>query len=440
MVAPGKNSIKERPVMNDHRFDSKMVAAPNRRSDETNTFVASVMRKIKIAYGNQSTKKQTSVWKTFLNLKHGHNLAFGILAVLVVSTVAFSGYAYAIGSDPISLIKRWVEGDKVKIEYQGREFEHGATRNYSDAAITALAEANTAQGLAFHAANKLAIPKDGVEYVSVPASLDPASDYRHPYFATITSVNDQTVTLNKQYAWGDKMSPSQSVDETVQIPTVNFRYYVKGEPVAATADSIGKLAMVFTDTSMRHVISTNEVTKEVNYFGFELTHDLDSFKEIGVGDPIDNSKDSALFEPSWGGLSNLCLNNGADACDIYKFSKPENHGLFVQVGSRQIMNAYNPDAISYGEGVGPGESQPQDLISRNLMGEIVSISDTHFVLKTSSGANWKLAFDKDKQKAFSKRYSELKVGDKLVGQVLESVHNLNNREIDNRRIGSMERY
>lgn len=46
----------------------------------------------------------TTPWSRPIHLSHGHKLAFGILAAAIISTIAFTGYAYAIGSDPISLI------------------------------------------------------------------------------------------------------------------------------------------------------------------------------------------------------------------------------------------------------------------------------------------------------------------------------------------------
>src|SRR5690348_13001346 len=140
--------------MNNIQFDTRLVAATNRRSDDTNIFVKDVMQKIKVLHAadNMTAPKQT-VWQRFICLPAPQRIAMGVLAAVVVSVASFTGYAYAIGSDPVSLIKRWIEGDKVKVEYQGRQFEYNKSRNYSDAAVTALAEANTVSQLFFRAQN-----------------------------------------------------------------------------------------------------------------------------------------------------------------------------------------------------------------------------------------------------------------------------------------------
>lgn len=428
--------------MNDIQLDTRLVAATNRRSDDTNTFVKDTMQKIRTLHAADEAATPT-LWQKITSRPLAQRFALGALAAVMVSAITFTGYAYAIGSDPISLIKRWVEGDKVNIEYNGRHFEHGVSRNYSDAAVTALAEANTVEGLAFRAKNALQTPKDGVEYVNLPPSMAPNEAYQYPYFATITAVNAQTVTLHKQYIWGDKMNPSRDINETQNIPAATFRYYAKGEPASPTAADVGKLIMVHPETAIRHTIGTNKAEPETNYFSFALSHSLESFKEVARKDAVEPGKDMVIYEPNWGGLSDVCLNNGADTCDLRRFSQRENQGFYriTKGPGPEGMASYNQDAIAQGEGVGPGASQPDNIVSRNIMGTISAMDDTYVTVKTSSGATWRFAYSKDERAAFAAYHkSELKIGDKLAGQMLESIYNLDNRTIDHRHIKSLERY
>jgi hypothetical protein len=368
-----------------------------------------------------------------MRLPAPQRIALGIAAAVIVSSAGFTGYAYATGSDPISLIKRWIEGDKVKVEYQGRHFEYGKTHNYSDAAVTALAEANTVQGLAFQAINSLQVPRNGVEYVDVPPSDQ--SPHQYPFIATLTQVTSTEATLHKVYLWGDKMDPSHDLDETVVIPAGTLKYYLKGEPAAAAQ---GTLLMVFPNEALRHEISTNTVRRESLYFGFVLSHDLASFKDVASKGVSTADKNAPIFETSWGGLSNICGNNGADTCDVTKYSQPSNQGLFVT--SSATMTGYNPDAIAYGEAVPINGAQPAGIISRNLAGTVTAIDDVSITIATSSGAHWKLAYSKAGQMAFKQRFgTSISKGDALVGIVLESVDNLNNRTIAHDHIMNLER-
>jgi hypothetical protein len=430
--------------MNDIQLDTRLVAATNRRSDDTNTFVNSTMQKIKVLHAADSLAKPpapTRFWQRFGRLPMPQRIALGVLTAVVISIASFTSYAYATGSDPVSLIKRWVEGDKVKVEYQGRQFEYGKTRNYSDAAITALAEANTVWGLNFKATNDLQVPKtDGYEYVDVPQS--DRAPFQYPYLATVTLVSPTEVTIHKVYLWGDKMNPSHDLNETANIPAPTFRYFAKGEPVSPAAALNGTLIMVFPSEAIRHRIGTKDIAHEDIYFSFALTHDLASFKEVAAKGLPESDNNSPLFETSWGGLGTICGNNGADTCDISKMSQPGNHGLFVaQKGPNALATGYNPDAIQFGEAIPMNGLPPTSIISRNLEGKISAISATSITITTSSGAHWQLAYTTAEQDAFAQRFGTgLRVGDKLGGTVLESITNLDNRNIDHQHIMSFERY
>jgi len=418
--------------MNDIRFESQLVAATDRRSDDTNNFVKNTMQKIR---ATQQPKKSFRHW--LASRPFAQRLAFGAIAAAVVSIVSFTSYAYAVGSNPVDLIKRWVEGDKVKVEYQGRTFEYGKSRNYSDAAVTALAEANTVQALDSRAENDMYVPKNGVEYVTPPADETAnGASYVYPYFATITSVDATTVTLHKDYLWGDKMNPSHDLDETITVPLAAFHAFVKGEPAQAAAAQ-DQLAMVYTNTYIRHVIGTEQVDHETNYFGFVVTHKLDDFKQVAGKGVTSAGKDEVIFEPNWGGLSYICSNNGADTCDVRTFSQKGNQGLFT---SNIGPSTYNPHSIRYGEEIPTGGSQPKGIISRSVVGAITAITDSQLTVKTSSGALWNFAYTAADRAAFAKHFNPLKVGDHLESMVLESIYNLDNRTIDAAHIMSLERY
>lgn len=433
--------------MNDFRLDAKIVAAAEHRSDDTNTFVNATMQKIRMLRAADSlshSPEHISKWSNVMRLTRTHTLAFSVLAALMISVIGFTSYAYAIGSDPISLIKRWVEGNSVKVEYQDRQFEYGKNRTYSDAAVTAYAEVNTVTNLAFHAQDALQIPKDGVEYVSLPANIQKTLPYESPYFATVTAVTNDTVTLKAHYSWGDKVTPSKELDKTVSVPFADFRYFNKGEPVPVTAEAVGKLTMVFPYASLRHYIGKDKVEKVTTYFGFSLSHELAAFKEASFSGDIgaQHGETQALYEPSWGGLSQICLNNGADTCDLNHFAKPSNQGLFVnnQSGGRGGSFTYNPGAIAHGEGA-DDDAQPQNIIPRNLEGSIVKLDKDAITIKTSSGAEWRLAYNQNEQAAFAKHYGDkLKVGDKLAGQILVPIYMLDLRTVEHRYLVSLERY
>ncbi|HSW81745.1 MAG TPA: hypothetical protein VLG40_05125 [Candidatus Saccharimonas sp.] len=416
--------------MNDIRFETQLVAATNHRSNNIDNFVKNTMQKIRAKQPKQN------FWRWLHARPFGQQLAFGVLAAVVVSVVSFTSYAYAIGSNPVDLVKRWIEGDKIKVEYQGRTFEYGKSRNYSDAAVTALAEVNTVQGLHARAVSNLLVPKNGVEYVTPPAAQSANGvEYVYPFFATVTSVDATTVTLHKQYVWGDKMNPSHDLDETITVPLATFRPFIKGEPAQATA-SVGQLAMIYTDDFVRHVIGTPQVNQETEYFSFVLTHQLDDIKQVAAKGQLVDGKDGAIFEPNWGGGSDICGNNGADTCGSNPISQSNSQGLFVsKIGPSQ----YNPDAIQYGEEVPVNGSQPKDIIVRFVTGTITAIDDTQITVKTSSGALWHFVYTAAERAAFAKRFSPLKVGDQLGGMALESIYNLDNRTIDNAHIMSLAR-
>jgi hypothetical protein len=417
--------------MNDPRFDARLVAATNRRSDDTNTFVKQTMLKVSAL---EPAKPKPAFWR----LAFAHRVAFGIVAIVMVSMLAFTGYAYAIGSDPLSLLKRWIEGDKVKIEYDGRVFEHGKSHTYSDAAITAYAELNTVSDLAFRAMNAFTIPKDGVEHISDIYD----TDYVYPVLATIEKVEGPHITLAQRYLAGDKMNPSRELDTPMVTNLGSFKLYKKGEPATPTNEDKGTLVKVFVNKYIAHTIGTDRIKRVKIHFAFALSHKLQDFIEAdkanAEGLKPASDAEQPLYEPGWGGISSVCLNNGADACTDGKLSTGKGEGLYDVTGEHGRRMNY--DAVAYGEGVPLGESQPMDLVQRNLEGKIVAIDNTHFTLETSSGAKWRLEYPQAKRTNFAKVWGRpLAVGDRLAGMILQSVRNLDDRTADDKHMSQFVR-
>jgi hypothetical protein len=88
MVAPGKATIKERPVMKDHTFDATLVAA-SPHSDKTNSFVKNVMQHIKAEQSHEPSHTRGFVYW----LQHLHRPALALLALAAITLV--SGVVYA---------------------------------------------------------------------------------------------------------------------------------------------------------------------------------------------------------------------------------------------------------------------------------------------------------------------------------------------------------
>ena len=139
----------------------KLLIESRRETHNNIHFVDAVMERV----AKIPSKKSPLQWlRVRLTYKQ---LALGAFTIAIVSVFSFSGYAYATGTDPLALIKRLITGDTVQIEYRNRQFEHGISQNYSDAAISAYAELRTVEAIAFAAEHANAIPKDGIEYVSL---------------------------------------------------------------------------------------------------------------------------------------------------------------------------------------------------------------------------------------------------------------------------------
>lgn len=430
--------------MKDVEIENRLIVARSYNTHPSyGAFTVSVMEQIK----NNGTFEQAmrkanrpAKWSSFLRYAKLHRAITLAILIAAVSLLSFSGYAYAKGTTPISLIKRWLsdDGNHVKVEYQGRTFEYGSKRTYSDAAITAYAELNTVQDLHFKASNAFQIPQNGIEYVSNP--FDTA--YVYPWVGTIERSDETTLYVRKQYIIGDKVSPSANDNQLMTLPRQRVSLFNDGEHADVTSAINGKVVMLFQDAYLEHKTGSGAATTPVKqFFVFTLTHTLDEIKEADQGNQVgnkgENDEDRPLFEPSWGGVSNICLDNGADECDADKQGGVGGESLYS--GGTGSFDS-NPNAIPFGEGVLDPSQSPKDLIIRNTQGIITEINASHIVIKSSSGTLWTLAYTADQQAAFSRNHRPLKVGDPLVANLIGSVYNLDLRQFDDQHIYMIRRY
>lgn len=418
--------------MKDVKLDTSLVAA-SPYSDKTNNFVNNVMTQVR----KQSLAHHVSAKKPRFTFAKRHKIAWGIAVFLLLSIVSFSGYAYAIGSDPISLITRIVQGNTVKVQYNGRKFEYGKARTYSDAAITAYAELNTVRSLDSRAASSFGAPKDGIEYFD--DVLHP-HNYMYPTVGTVTSADDTSVTLTQLYLLGDKMNPSRDISESLAANADNVYFYKNGEPAKLTAADLHSPVAIFGHKLIRHDIATNLVKQVTVYFVFALTHPLADIKEANAGTSSQNQQDTPLFEPNWGGMSNMCYNNPSDTCDNDKIGHDQGEGMFVSAQSKAYTggheggNMYNADTMPFGESAPNGS--PLGIMQRNVQGAIIAMDDTTITIRTSSGAEWHIAYTTAERHAFDNLHARkpLRIGDQLAIGVLQSVYDLNNRVIDHTHV------
>jgi len=361
------------------------------------------------------------------------------LAVLfAVSALSISGYAYASGTNPISLIRRWIVGDEVKVQYNGHTYEYGSSNNYSDAAITAYQELQQVGLLNFHAGNEFLAPHDGAEYLSPLKST-----YTYPWLGTLERIDDTNVYIRQQHLMQDKMLRTSPSNELVAIPKANLWFYMGTKRVNATTigvHDVDKVIYVTESSYLRHEPGSHAVPTQFNeYFGYELTHSLAELEEAGQKGG-QTGKTQPISEPGMGGYSTICNNNGADKCDGGKIGSSNGEGLYaIASGANTMSNAYNPNSIPYGEGA-PDDSRAADgYVSRDLQGHISAITDTDITIQTSSGAHWTLAYGKDQRQQFAKLHRPLRVGDEIIGSVLSSLTDLDNRSIPGNCVSYLKR-
>ena len=415
--------------MKDTKFDKQLAAARHVDAKHPSKFTQDVMAKIhthETLRASSRIKDKQTIRSLFMKYINTHTKAAIFVLALTVGSVGFTGYAYAsTGTDPITFISRWITGQTVNVEYEGRQFEHGVYRDYSDAAITAFAEMNTVEALHFHAANRYQIPKNGIEHVS-PARVE----YQYPWLATVERVDDQNVQLKKRYTFGDKTTPSKTEDTVVTMPISEFSFYEKGEPAVASAATVGKVVVMFTGSYLRHTIGSHQPAVPVtHYFMFQLSHSIESIIEAKTPRAKADTGEAnvPLYEPKWGGMSNICLNNGTDTC---KLASKKATSLYGE-------STTNPLAAKVYEGY---KQKPTSLMLRGTEGKVSAITNDNIQITSSSGAVWTIGFALADQQHFTKISKQtLKVGDTVSVSLIASPNDLDIRTFDRQHIYSLEK-
>jgi hypothetical protein len=445
--------------MNDQELEAYILAS--RPVDGIySPFTQQIIDKIRHSTQGLSYEKPT-LWQAvreFIGRSALRKAAALALVILVAASMGLSGYAYASGTDPFSLIKRWVVGKQIKVIYQDpktktqREFTHGVKRSYSDLAVSAYAEASLIDQLHFHATNAYTVPKGGIEYITDPFRID----YIFPRVGTIEQVTEDQVTLHLTYSMGrSKVEPSQDINEPITIPRQYFYYYEKGTLASAQQDSVGRLVEVFQDQYLRHKQHSGTQPAPVDLYSvFALTHSLEALKEATITKgPVAAYTDKELqevisqqdiYELGAGAWAETCGGNGADTCPHAFTSEQEGDNFFsasITPGDYGGPSRQNPDMIPYGEAVANPTATTRQYQLRHIEGKITKISGDRITIQTSSGAFWAFQYSAENQKDFAKVYgSPLKAGQLLAGGVLASVYDWDRRDFDNEYVFGMSRY
>ena len=365
--------------------------------------------------------------------------AFGILAIALVSVFSFSGYAYATGTDPLALIKRLVAGDTVQIEYKNRQFEHGTGRSYSDAAISAYAELHTVDTIAFAAEHANAIPKDGIEYVSLTYGMK--TPHIYPTIGIVADITDSSIVIEQKYLLGDKMNPSRNITESITIDRADTQYYMESKLIEIDKTAVGSLVELRQKQSLRHVIGSGLIPQiATQSYIFPLSHSLDDFKEADSAtqqpDSAQQQATSGLVEKNFGGLSNRCLNNAKDLCSSHSQEVRSLYGY--NKNKDGWFSISNPNATAFGEEISDDSVQAANLLLRAISGTVAEITPNTIIIKNQSHSLWTLSFSNAQREEFKEYWKlDIKIGDKISGLILQNIANLDSRNISDTHISSL---
>lgn len=394
---------------------------------------------------SQSVMQHITRQKSLSHPLGWRHFALAILVVVVTSVIGFSGYAYAIGSDPMTLIRRWISGQTVMIDYDGRTFSHGTKLTYSDAAVTAAGELNLLDKAHFHDNNTLQVPRNGLEYVDDPYMYGD-ENYIYPKLAYLSRTPRGTIEVHEVFLRGDKMKPSQAIDATYTIPEDTLIY--RSELTTSTlADNQPVLVSLYRNHYRRHILGNGSQTTPVTMsFAYKLTHPFDNYIEASQNPPVGGKTNASqatsdeslqtLIESNIGADTDICMNNGVDVCPSDEANRGEGLSLYGREDTRYgKTNRHNPDAVTQGEG---GSSSRRDIIMREIQGKIIAVDSSQLRVITSSGAIWSLGFDQTHQSAFQKEYSKsLAIGNNLSATIYQPITELDNRAVSHTFIYQM---
>jgi len=444
--------------MNDKKLEVYLLAAKP-IDGPYSPFTKSVIKAIRKSAEHGLHYEKTSMWKSVHEFMRRSTLRRAVmlaLVVLVVASIGLTSYAYATGTDPFSLIKRWIVGEQVRVTYHDpqtnreRQFSYGAKRTYSDLAVSAFAEISLIDLLHFHAANSYTVPKDGIEYIEDPFRIE----YIYPRVGTIEQVTNKEVTLHLTYAAGmSKIERSHDIDERVTIPREYFYYYQDGRLAQVQESSVGKLVEVYQDQYLRHKQHAGQRPTPVDLYSvFALTHPMDAIRDATTTKgPAQAETDEELqreiseqdlHELGAGAWAQTCLGNGADTCP-HAFNELGDNFFNEKIvsGSYGGSSPQNPDMLPFGEAITSPTAITRQYQLRHIEGKIDKIIGDQITIKTSSGALWTFQYSVDKQTAFARVYGKpLKPGQLIAGGVIASVYDWDRRDFDNQHVYGMSRY
>ena len=419
--------------MNDAYLEARLLAA-RPRSHEPNTFAERIMEHIQ---HEQTLSEQFAAqprWRLAFRWQYKKAL-LALAAAISAALLGITSYAYATGTNPVSLIQRWISGNVVKVQYQGRTYQYGTSKSYSDSTITAFAELENVRLLDFQQENLFTAPHDGAEFFT-PSHYT----YIQPWVGTLEKLDSTALYIRQQFVTPSPVDKTQASSQLVAIPRAQAWMYAQGTRLSAdgfTNADIGKNIYIAEAPYLRHVPGDKIAPATINqYFAYELTHSL---TDIEAAEPPAGSKSSnALHDPNEGALSNLCVNNAADTCSPRLTASGQGDDLYSQtVPSIVGTIGGNPDCVPFGEG------DPQqintDLLMRNVEGHVTAVNANGFTIKTSSGATWTLAYNGALQRTFARLHKPLRVGDDIGGTVLSVLTDLDNRQIPNDHIYDLRR-
>lgn len=437
-----------------HELEAYLLAS--RPATTYSPFTQSVLGAIRdseVSDTKQTTWQVIGSYVKRSTLRKAVALAF---VILVTTFVGLSGYAYANGTNPFSLIKRWVDGGRLRVTYQDpstnktREFTHGPKRTYSDLAISAFAEVNLIGLLHFHAANGYTVPKGGIEHMTDPFRVD----YISPRIGTIEAVTDRHVVLHLTYHMSEsKMDSSRDIDERITVPLADFYYYQDGKSATVGQGSVGKVVEVFQDKYLRHQQHSGKRPVPVDLYSvFAVTHSLEAIKEatttegsakITTNEGIEVAiSEQDIYELGLGGWSEVCLGNGADSCP-HTTKGQEGQNFFhadITPGHYGGSSRRNPNMIPFGEGISKQTTATMQNQLRHVEGKITNVVGDRITIKTVSGALWTFQYSVENQKKFAGLYGPLQVGQLLGGGFIVSVYDWDRRDFDNQYVFGMSRY
>lgn len=418
--------------MNDNYLEVRLLAA-RPSSQDVSGFTEQVMGQIRRK--RILDKLTSSKTKRRMLLELRYKKALLVLAIsLGVFVAGVSGYAYASGTNPVSLIRRWIVGNTVKAQYQGRTYQYGKGQNYSDAAISAFAEVENVQLMDFQQENNFAIPHDGAQFFTPPHYT-----YIDPWIGTLEKADATSLYIRQQLMVPDGVDKGMASGALVAIPRSSMWFYEQGKRLIGadlTSADLGKSIYVAETPFLRHVPGSKQVPTEANqYFVYTLVHNLPDLQAAERDTAAD--KTQVLHDPTEGAASDRCFNNAVDTCsqDISKEGKGQD--LYAHAAPYNGSVGGNPNCAPFGEGDPSGVSD--NLLLRDLEGRIVSIDNNGFTIRTSSGAYWTLAYAQPLQQTFAHSSRPLRAGDDIGGAVLSPLTDLDNRQIPDSHIYDLRR-